>query len=1047
VSAPSASPGPERGFVGRGGDLDALTQVLTGARSGRGRLVVLSGEAGIGKTSLAEEVADRAVSVGWRLAWAGCAPGMAGRALWPWTAALRGLGQEWPAGPERDPGAGVQVVDELAGVLRAAAGTAPVLVVLDDLQWADPASAELVALLAPLLRGMPVVVLCTWRTESLASVRAALRGPAMVLELTGLSEADVGVLSTVDAGRALSADDAAALHRRTGGNPLFVRELVRANHTDGGGLPATIRDALDGKLAELPPGARCVLDAASVLDIEFDVGLVSEMLDRDPEEVLGELDAARRGGVLGMLTPARARFAHDLFRETVNEELGPVAASRWHRSAAAALEKAAGQPGASARIVHHAYSAGMRGEPAARAASHALVAAEAAMGVRGYATAAVAAERGLAMLAAAPVGDALRARLLLASADARHALGETSVARAAYREAAALAGDAGELTLAGRAALGFAGGPAGFEVPLVDAEQVRLLSDVLERLDACPGGMDQRATVALRARLRARLSVAQTMTDAEPRRRALAGEAVILARSAVDIRALAEALAAHCDAIAGPEWSERRNADAVEVVRIGEALGDPEVELLGRRLRLVALLELGDIAAVDAEIGAYARAAARISQPAYDWYVPLWRAMQAVQVGAWDRWEQLLKQVEKIGVEAGGGNAEILRLSNIIMAAEERADAVTIESMLTHLPQESPGLWVSVAASFMLAAAGRRTEARARLDSVIDALPGAHRDSEWLPMLAQAADAVAVVGGHPVAEWLHHELTPFADRMIVEGIGAALRGSVHRQLGVLDAVLGRTEEAAAHLAAAADANTRLGAPLLAARARRDAAVLLGDTAAARLALATYEELDVPERVAEMRSLLDAATPTQDGPAPARAVAQLRRNGEIWSLRYGGLEARVRDTKGMRDLHRLLLAPGRELSAVDLMGEGGVLQGDLGPVLDGEATSAYRRRLGELEQELADADAAGDAARSARAGDERDQLARQLAAAYGLAGRARQAGPGGGGERARTAVRARIAYTVRKIEQVHPELARHLRRSVRTGAFCSYEPEPPVTWTE
>jgi len=119
------------------------------------------------------------------------------------------------------------------------------------------------------------------------------------------------------------------------------------------------------------------------------------------------------------------------------------------------------------------------------------------------------------------------------------------------------------------------------------------------------------------------------------------------------------------------------------------------------------------------------------------------------------------------------------------------------------------------------------------------------------------------------------------------------------------------------------------------------------------------------------------------------------------------------------------------------------QGDLGEVIDATARSAYRRRLVELDEDAREADAVGDPERGEAIAAEREALIAQLSAAYGLGGRIRRTGHPA--ERARTAVTARIKDAVRRIDAAHPDLGRHLARSVRTGTFCSYEPEQPVSW--
>jgi hypothetical protein len=161
--------------------------------------------------------------------------------------------------------------------------------------------------------------------------------------------------------------------------------------------------------------------------------------------------------------------------------------------------------------------------------------------------------------------------------------------------------------------------------------------------------------------------------------------------------------------------------------------------------------------------------------------------------------------------------------------------------------------------------------------------------------------------------------------------------------------------------------------------------------------------------------------------------------------FDGVSARVRDSKGMRDIAELLARPGRAIAALDLVAAGSptVAQPGSGPALDATARAQYRRRLAELEEALDDADRTGDVAASARLAAERDMLAAELAGAYGLGGRARQAGSSG--ERARTAVTTRVKDALRRLDQVHPAAARHLRRAIRTGTFCVYDPDPPLVW--
>ena len=165
---------------------------------------------------------------------------------------------------------------------------------------------------------------------------------------------------------------------------------------------------------------------------------------------------------------------------------------------------------------------------------------------------------------------------------------------------------------------------------------------------------------------------------------------------------------------------------------------------------------------------------------------------------------------------------------------------------------------------------------------------------------------------------------------------------------------------------------------------------------------------------------------------------------MWAVSYEGRTARLRHTKGIADLARLLAQPGIEIHVLDLAGEGrAVVGGGTGPRLDATARDAYKRRLVEIEAEIGAADTAADMGRSELLHAERDAVLAELSAAYGLGGRARTTGDPA--ERARSAVTQRVRDALTRIEAGHPALGAHLRCSVRTGGYCVYEPDGPVEW--
>jgi hypothetical protein len=183
-------------------------------------------------------------------------------------------------------------------------------------------------------------------------------------------------------------------------------------------------------------------------------------------------------------------------------------------------------------------------------------------------------------------------------------------------------------------------------------------------------------------------------------------------------------------------------------------------------------------------------------------------------------------------------------------------------------------------------------------------------------------------------------------------------------------------------------------------------------------------------------------------APTRAAADceeaiFRRDGDQWTLRFGGLSASVRDLAGLHLLRRLVAEPGVALHVVDLM-DAAVTGGDAGASLDAATRASYRTRLAELDVELGAAERRGDLGQVERLRGEADAVRSALAAAFGLGGRARPAGDLH--ERIRKAAYRRIRLALQRVASAHPPLARHLRAALRTGSVCSYDPEQPVRWS-
>ena len=1001
-------------LVGRDAELrELLGAVATALADGRGFTALIGGEPGIGKTRLATECAARLRAEGVTVAWAACRQDGGAPPYWPWVQLLTRLGHSDALGaPEQaEPEfARFLLFEAVAGALRAAA---PVVLVLDDLHWADQPSLRLLDALGAHVGAAPVIVLGTYRDteaglgESVAAVTAERR-----IVLRGLTADDLGPALSDATGEPITPVAAAALHRRTGGNPFFAAEVVRMLRAEGslhsppvdGMVPSGVRAVLERRLDRLPADTETALRAAAALDAGTTTGvdavLLATVAGVAPAGLAERLAPALTARLL-LTDGSRYRFPHALVADTVTTRTPAGQRLELHRRAAATLDmrvragagdaaEAAQQQLAAARL------SGDAGEGAVAAAA-AAAAAGTAMDGTAYEDAVGWLEAAIAVLP----GDAAepdRGELLCALGEAALAAGDPERSRRAFTAAAAHARRHDHVDLLAAAAIGITGGASGFEIGLADPDRLTLLEEALAALPA--------ADSAERCAVLARLSVALAFTGAEDRRVAAADDAVSMARRLDDPRALAVALAAWCDAVAGPDHVAARRDAASEIIANARAVRDRSLELLGGRLKLVALAEAGNWVGVDGEIDTYARVAGTVRQPGLMWLVPLWRGARATMRG--DRAAEAAHEAElaRLVDASGSVNAELLMLTQ--MFARGILSGSPAEDSLGRFVELAPEM---AAASYctpalLRAVGGDLAEARTLLESYLVARAATARDSEWLPEMVQAAQTAELTGHHEAAAEVYANLVPYAGLFAVEGILAATWGCVDAYLAALAGMLGRPEVARRHL---------------------DSAVALNGTAGAALATRTVHR--AAEETAVASAAADAAT--------------FRRDGEVWTLSYRGRAVRLRDTKGMRDLAALIAEPGRELAVHELIGTPVTAGTAPMELADRSAIDAYRRRLLDVEGDRAEAEAMNDPVRAERAAAERDALIDELSAVTGLGGRTRRAGSDV--ERMRKAVGNRIRQALGRIEDVHPELGRHLRVSVRTGTFCRYEPDRDMRW--
>src|SRR5580693_2167217 len=371
-------------LAGRVAEVDALTTAYAAAARGQARVVLLTGEAGLGKTRLVEELCDwvrsaadgAQVRVGWSAPLAG-----ATLAFGPFVAAL-GDEVEWllaDGGGEDMLAARHRLFMRVLGLLAELAARAPLVLVLEDLHWADESSRELLAFLAVRLREVPVLLAATLREEDLdGGTRRWLaeieRCPQVSrLRLAGLSDPEMAEVVVAILPVGASADQVAAVISAADGNPLYARELASAGPE---GPPASVRETLLARAAGLSHPARAVADQVSVADGGMSHELLAATVTLDEDRLLV---AAREAVAAGLLAPVGEgyAFSHGLIRQVLYEDLLPGERRRLHRSLAEALAARAGA--SSGSLAQHWHLAGCpdRAAPAALTAARQAVAAHA----------------------------------------------------------------------------------------------------------------------------------------------------------------------------------------------------------------------------------------------------------------------------------------------------------------------------------------------------------------------------------------------------------------------------------------------------------------------------------------------------------------------------------------------------------------------------------------------------------------------------------------------------------------------------------------------
>lgn len=816
-----ADAGTPRGpFVGRDGELARLRRSLAGARAGAGGLVLVAGPAGIGKTGIVEAALD---GVPDPVVWGRCVDDPGAPPLWPWRRVLRARPEvatavgEALAAVDRssdaaDPEAArFRFVSAATEALVASAEPGGLVVVLEDLHWADPTSLRLLRHLAGELHRSSLLVVGTYRDP--AGPRAShlsealpdlLRWPGTeLLELAPLAEDDVRDYLAAVAPGPLPQSAVTRVHRRSGGNPLYLRAL-----TAGGGDPsghthasAALRHAVRSALAALPPDVVDLLTVSAVLGEEVRPALLTAVTGRPEVEVRSALDAAVAAGVLTTVpdAPGRRRFVHAVVRDGIYADLAPSTREALHRRVAEAWEATVGVDDTTAGVVAgHWLRAAADPEALARAAGWARRASAAATRSLAFEEAAAFLRTALDAAERARCGDAERVALLVEVAATEYRAGRfaESLAHAVAASESAGGQDRPDLMVAAALVVHDVAAP-GFP-PAVIA--------MCERALAHPG-----LAPVVRARLLAQMSSFHADAGRLAASSELSAAALELAEASGDPEAVLDAVRARM----------KVSVDALppgERLRLGRlaigharATGQPLVELWGAKWRIDAALETGDLATTEEELARITALARRTGLPLVRWHDLRLRASVAALVGRFPEALALNARAHDLGARELAQDASTAGMSGAfaLQHALITGDLSSWDDEDIHrldLADDVPVVLVSRALVAFLR--GDRDDARVRYEDVRRRLA----DPDFAASSGVPTNLVPLVEAFddpPTAELLAGLMS--AAPIAAGGAGVYCGGSTSGLLGRLDVVRGRLDDAVEHFTTALHVDTATGA--------------------------------------------------------------------------------------------------------------------------------------------------------------------------------------------------------------------------------------------
>jgi class 3 adenylate cyclase/tetratricopeptide (TPR) repeat protein len=719
-------------------------------------------------------------------------------------------------------------------MLSGMARSAPLLLVLDDLHWADRPTIALLCHVARSATAAPLMVLGTYRAgevsgdHPLAIALSDLRHDRLSEEvaLSGLDEGEVGELIGVNSTLNARPDFVKSVSRETAGNPFFVQEICSHVGESGAatdaftlktlGVPEGVKQVIGRRIARLPDGAARLLSMGAVIGRDFDLDVLIEVAGDDEDTALDLLDQAcaahlvmEVGGTFG-----RYSFRHALTREALYDSLGGARKARLHRRVAEAIElrRAAQLEDQLGTLAYHYAEAGTE---LVKAVEFARRAGDQALVRLAHEEAAAQFERGLGLLGAQ---DRSRCDLLLGLAEARRRSGDVAGSQQAFADAGAVARSLDDAERLARAAIGnFRGhvlASPGWHEPTITLLEEAL--DVLPDEDS-----------VLRSRVLAALSLELYFTPETARAAARSADAIAMARRLENDEALAFALACGHTAVFDSGRLPERLAIATELIAVGARAEMPELALIGHVHRAVDLLELRRVDEARREADAAAAVVEELGQPMQRYFVIWLQSTLTLLEGRFDDADALTTEALDIGIAANHPDAFVVWGTQATVLAWQRGDTSHLLEPARQLLDQFPDLsaWPA-AVALVEVMAGEPVTARERLRAYAADLDALEFGSIWTAAMLALTEVARITDDRESAGALYERLAPFAHTLCVVSLNLSEMGPVSRAVGVLATLVGDVEGAERYFEDAMAVSRHIGAPAHTARTSVDYARML-----------------------------------------------------------------------------------------------------------------------------------------------------------------------------------------------------------------------------